>query len=424
MPQYCVWNLTLDRLETSWCSDAYFVVGMADYVRKIYAQRGYRLEVRRESDEETAERLWRERERMRFIHGSYQPVPWCNEKWTVPDHFAHASTKDPMLLAYTPDSKYGLSDRQVSCKPGRYLAKLGLGNEEIKRWCDAWALAFGPVELRITASDPDEIERVYLNGPSSCMSHPERDYSGPCHPVRVYGAGDLCVAYLGDADGDVSARALCWPERKVYGRVYGDEGKLVPLLEAAGYVRANYGAANFAGARLLRIEDADSGAFVAPYLDSPHNSVFDDGKFLRIDGDISAQETCGLTDDTRARCCHCGDRFNAEDSGYSDDDGDDWCDDCYCRNFSTCARCEETTHNDCLTRVGDEDWCDDCARNHSFECSGCDGRFSDDDMHEHEGDDYCEACLPEPDEDEKTAEHEPSPTIHDPRQMNLLDEAA
>jgi hypothetical protein len=130
----------------------------------------------------------------------------------------------------------------------------------------------------------------------------------------------LAIAYLEPEKGHVTARALCWPARKIFGRVYGDDGKLIPMLESAGFSAIDrHSKTSFNGAKLLRTED-DYG-FVCPYLDSPNYGVEDDGEFLRIGGDIDARNTNGLTEDTRARCHNCDDRFDREDCGYTDDNG-------------------------------------------------------------------------------------------------------
>ena len=68
------------------------------------------------------------------------------------------------------------------------------------------------------AMDADTIEKVYskMNGPSSCMAHPYTAYDTklPQHPVRMYAAGDLGVAYMTQG-GRVTARAVVWPEKKL-----------------------------------------------------------------------------------------------------------------------------------------------------------------------------------------------------------------
>jgi hypothetical protein len=256
---------------------------------------------------------WHARELARFVVGAYVKLPWHNEPWVIADHFAHVSLADGAKVAFTPNDTSGENDRQTRMKPGRYLTRYygeKLPAEVIRDWCSQFSAEHETNELQF-ATTPEDIEDVYTRGPTSCMSYNASSYSSECHPVRVYGAGDLAVAYL-ETDGDVTARAICWPAKLQYGRVYGDEGRLVPLLEDAGYTDNG----RFNGARLLRIEDGDD-QFVAPYLDAPNHCVEDDGKFLIISqyGDIDAQCTNGLTEQNGYPCAHCGDRV-PEGDGY------------------------------------------------------------------------------------------------------------
>ena len=96
-----------------------------------------------------------------------------------------------------------------------------------------------------------EIERVYLEGPTSCMSYEagDEDIRESIHPVRVYGAGDLAVAYMRNARGKINARTICRPEKKVYGRLYGASGRLREALEAQGFKRGR--GEDFVGSKFL-----------------------------------------------------------------------------------------------------------------------------------------------------------------------------
>jgi hypothetical protein len=393
---------------------------------------GLRYRVVRLDGGEIADITWQAREERRFYDGTYKAVPWRFHDFGQVNHFAHVSTDDPTKLAFTPDAAHGRDDRQVRMRPGKYLASvLKLGDDAVREWCSEWAIANHPTDLRF-ADTPDDIERVYTHGPNSCMCHPADDYASSCHPVRVYGAGDLAIAYLEPEKGHVTARALCWPARKLFGRVYGDGGKLIPMLEAAGFIEIDRRSeTSFNGARLLRIED-DIG-FVCPYLDAPHYGVADDGDFLRIGGDIDARNTNGLTEDARARCHNCGDRFDREDCGYTDDDGNDWCDDCYSDHFSSCVSCSgEVYRENAITDHDGDTWCERCANRHLGQCYGCDEHFPHDDLQYHhgEGERYCDACMPEEDEDDDSEDDgivvlsPTTPTIEDPRQTELILDAA
>jgi hypothetical protein len=413
---------------------------------------------------------WRQREQDRFLDGTYTGLPWMYTAWAnkeAPlysfsdklDHFAHVSADDPAKLAYTPDEAHGVADRQIRMRPGRYLERFYgdvLTPDEIRHWASRYAADNEAQELRF-ANTPSDIEDVYTRGPTSCMSHPAREYASSVHPVRVYGAGDLAVAYI-ERDDEVTARALCWPAKQRYGRVYGDAGRLAPLLEAAGYEQRG----DFTGAKLLRIEDGD-GQFVCPYLDSPNCAVDDDGDCLRIGGDINAQMTEGLTEREGYTCDHCRERCD-EDDTYGVDD-ETWCRSCYENDAFNCQDCGETYSGEAyLTTHRGHDICESCADDYTC-CNGCSENYPHRDVTRALDDEYyCDDCaagmatthcgeladgeddcdcgtcedhraslLPENFEltgDGEPAEapavtkpkkhREPSPTVFDPQQLELL----
>lgn len=231
---------------------------------------------------------WRQRELARFNSGQYRLVPWARERWWVSliappegvlrDHYAHASVVDGMV-AFTMTEEHGIADRQTRMKPGRYLeryCKPHLEPAAIRDWVSAFSVECAENTLHF-ATTPDEIERIYTSGPQSCMSAPASAYqTGGVHPSRVYGAGDLAVAYLTRKTGKVNARCLVWPDKRIRTRLYGDEGRLVRLLDDAGFKEgALY------GARLLKIPLRPGFTFVCPYIDW-HDYVHDEGEYLVI----------------------------------------------------------------------------------------------------------------------------------------------
>ena len=301
-------------------------------------------------------------------------IPWCNESfwrtngeaWST--HFPHQSSAHAGKLAYTPDEESGKNDRQIRTTPGRYLKKYFgdvLTDEEIQKWALAWANYYAPRELLVTG-DPKEIANIYRNGPNSCMAY---DFSNlPNHPCEIYGAGDLALAYiLEDGGGEVTGRAIVWPEHKVHGRIYGDYERMEEALKLAGYTQGE-----FAGARLLRI--AHNNTFIAPYLDPPICNVSDNGSYLIIDGDgeYELQNTNGLAD-YGVQCANCEGRVD-EDEAYSDPNGyNTYCCDCFHELYSYCEDCDETfpaedTRFDaanCRVR------CQSCHDEHFTECGCC-----------------------------------------------------
>lgn len=382
------------------------------------------------------------REHRRSYNGEYERPLWAS---STPDHhYVHVSKEDQALVAYTPTPRHAAEDRQLRVRPGRYLASIGWDNERIKEAVAEYDVTVRAPVLRF-ALTPDEIEAVYLRGPTSCMSHGVSDYrTNGTHPVRVYGAGDLAIAYIG-TETRVTARALCWPTKMVYSRVYGDAAKLKRLLEAAGYHSDNGGAeGEFDGAKLLRLE-CDRG-IVAPYIDYYGIDDCGDHLVIRCACEYSADETNGLLKDNGLTCCSCGERYDDEDhmqnvdddlyceycfderfyrcdacseAVFSDDTrGDDdgqYCEDCFDRRFTCCERCDEHVRNHDIITVDDRPICRDCCDEHYSDCEECGETFENDDLDEKRHCEECAAKLAESDE----VEGEDKPHSDDPRQQEL-----
>lgn len=191
---------------------------------------------------------WHERERRRFATGEYQPVLWTGEKWwkEIDGHFAHISVKDKTRIAFTPDAEKGAADRQTAILPGKYLQQFFgdvLNAEQIREFAMQHSTKFEQNELKL-ARTVEEIEHVYKVGPtSSCFAKTTK--------ANLYASGDFAVAYIEDANGKITARAVCAPERKIYPYIYGDRERLGTLLKNAGYRESTQGR-DYAGLRLLK----------------------------------------------------------------------------------------------------------------------------------------------------------------------------
>lgn len=236
---------------------------------------------------------WRWREYARFQDGEYASVPWYDDESgysDIPGHFLHLSANDPTKVAFTENAKKGAADRQTQMNPGRYLTKFfpDMAPDKVRELAGRLTGVADGLKFAATA---DEIQHVYESGPSSCMSHKASEYPSPFHPVRVYAAGDLQVAYLERRGGHITDRVLVWPAAKIYGRVYGSQdGVFESLLKQAGYHRGD-----LSGARLERHTVIKNGReyLVCPYIDD-FQSVEDMGDYLTIDGDVEAGATSGL----------------------------------------------------------------------------------------------------------------------------------
>lgn len=336
---------------------------------------------------------WREREQGR----DYTRPVWHRAKWWCEaedvwrDHYVHVSNT-PGLLAYTQDEAKGARDIQTPIKAGRYLRKFFghiLTDRQIALYA-AWQTTgiyqssyddAGAYPLAF-ADSADDIEWVYTHGPHSCMSEAPDDYAGPCHPTRVYAAGDLAIAYLtAAAERDRAiARCLVWPERKVAGRIYPTDynwqkdgfDSAEDAQHAADALRARLvadgysfgGARAFDGARLRRI-DAPHAGFVMPYLDGGYGfDEGDDPDYLVMNraGGRAADRTDGLADVPRpafAQCDRC-------DSDIEDEED--------ARSIGTSLRMRGGS-----VRVSNwGTWCPYCADRHAFHCDGIYEDLSDD----------------------------------------------
>jgi hypothetical protein len=323
------------------------------------------------------DRMWKRRERYRFHDGIYHHVPWSAYEYHHPDHYAHLSVKNPGYIAYTKNAEHGVNDRQTMVRPGKYLQEFYADVFTPKQIADYVAACSADRFALKIATTAGDIEAVYTNGPNSCMSHHEGDYSSPCHPVRVYGDSDLAVAYYGDIASKVSARCIVWPDQRTYLQDggYGDWSVLERLLRADGWQ-----AGSIHGAHVRYIAHGDT--CVMPYVDTIHGAslVRRNGKnWVRLgSGPIDCSNTDGLggTEDERSTCDHCGDRYDDDDYG-----GDGMCQYCYDQCHATCEDCNDSEHVDNL-RTGDNGnrYCHSCWRDHINECKVCGDSFNDTDF--------------------------------------------
>lgn len=279
-----------------------------------------RYRVKKDTSDIPRDPFWRKREARRFNDGIYQRVPW----WTSytlhkEGHFPHLSLEQPGYIAYMPSVERGEQDRPERISAGRYLNRY-FGNvltqEQIRTWANKVFAFSKKLEVKFGGS-PADFARVYKDGPHTCV---------PAEQAKLYGAGDLQVAYLED-DGSVVARCICWPEKKGFGRIYPeDQGKyyqeLKQQLEAKGwkhYKPDKFGL--YYGARLLtkkysnvprlRAEEdpLENLYFSSPHLDHAYYvKPTEDGKHLIIceDQGLNAR-TCGNGYARGFKCDLCGD---------------------------------------------------------------------------------------------------------------------
>lgn len=300
---------------------------------------------------------WQEREQLKFDEGIYQPLPWVNEVFWLQshhiwrDHFAHISIEDPTKIAFTENEQKGERDIQLRMKPGKYLQRFfgdKLEPKQIAFYAEWFAKGDKPAadrgEIKFATTE-EAIKYVYMNGPQSCMKH---EHSG----VEVYAAGDLAIAYVEDETrapkSTVVSRALCWPDKKVFGRVYPtpdqnwstdgwsshDEAcevqrDLFNRLRAMGWKSLEEGG-SFNGARLLNRTNC-YGSQIGPYLDNSYGTRYahpgEDDSFLymantgyNFDADYTDGTMCGGDTDESGEtwtCDRCDDTYGEDDSQYT-----------------------------------------------------------------------------------------------------------
>jgi len=217
---------------------------------------------------------WRSAMAKRLEDGELARLP---EKWDlepIKDHFAHLATIDQSKIGYIDGDEHGIINKATVLTPGRYISRFYPEVDDNKR--RHLIAAIDPSGEIYYAWTPEEIEEVYVKGPESCMDGYHVFDDLPVWPTQPYGAGDLAVAYTRNRDGKIQSRALCWPAKKLFGRVYGDFQRMKATLEAEGYTwmrKENSADGNrkvqvFIGAKLLKIptENADH-EYVMPYFD-------------------------------------------------------------------------------------------------------------------------------------------------------------
>lgn len=351
---------------------------------------------------------WRAREMGRFEAGTYRHLPWELEPWAIrdstKDHFAHVGVKDPGKLAYTADETKGEADTQTQIKPGRYLQAFFsdvLNSEQVTQWATIYASLHGGSALKI-ARTADEIEQVYREGPNSCMSHRGSNYDSGIHPVRVYAGPDLAVAYCCNEQGEICSRAVIWPEKKIYSRIYGDHYRLDHLLREEGY---SSGSLN--GARLTLV--LEENRIVCPYIDSCSSAEID-GKFLVLgNGDHNVKSTDGYTEpEDSSHCQRCDENCNDEDLAFISDVMEYWCDDCARNSAYECAYTGNYYARRCsVVELQDGTiWSEETFERRGATCRDCTERFSAGEVNRHYRCDACQETYDKENEEENEEETE------------------
>ncbi|MHC2552425.1 hypothetical protein [Bradyrhizobium elkanii] len=244
----------------------------AKMAKQLSDQRGYKVQPRRSHQAPD----WRERQAKRLADGSITALPAAWDLPAITDHFAHLANSDNTKIAFTESEDLGIIDRVTIVTPGRYLTRFYPEVDDDRR--RKLIAAIDPNSEIKYATTQDEITWVYKEGPESCMDNRKaRGFDQyPVWPTAVYAAGDLVIAYQLNERNRIQSRCLCWPEKKLFGRVFGDFQRMKAAMEAEGYtyirednkVEGNLQVGQFEGARILKVElSNDKGSYVLPYFD-------------------------------------------------------------------------------------------------------------------------------------------------------------
>lgn len=374
--QFQILNLNTDQFLRDESGALYsYADGSLAFVKAIEetTKTGIRHQPRRIATDDTA---WIQREQARFDSGHYTSPHWLdgsNESGSVfnlpANLFVHVSKLEPSKIALTPSAEHGIADRQVIMRVGSFLEKYAIWRDDIgsnlkyeiiQNRVIQHTTYYAPVAIQY-ASTADDIERVYIAGPRSCMSQSAENYRSYIHPVRVYGDSDLSLAYLTDLDDSerITARALVWKDKNRHGRIYGDEHRMQRALELAGFAQGD-----FLGARIRNIlDDRKKDVYVMPYLDHEQQVSKIDSDWLMIDssGSIHATQTNGLAVEG-TECESCGDMEDASDlrEVYTREDRvRQWCHNCAADNAFHCEQTGSLVTNDHMAIIDGEavaDW--------------------------------------------------------------------
>lgn len=347
---------------------------------------------------------WRIREAHRLFRGEYTPLPAiiANAEWFVDsdadkNHYAHRAKSDSNKIAYTESPEKGMDDKQTVIPINRYLARYfgdKLRSEDIAKisalyTAQNYSLTIGndAESFRFAYSGQDVKSESSLH--FSCMRYTKEYFGTPCHPAEAYAGHGLAIAYVVDPDDDkiVIARAVIWPEKMRFVKVYGTDETvrvaLVDMLESRGFERAD----DWRGARLSVVEFG--GRIVTPYIDGEVTSLEhdEDEDFMTVSrhGNIDGSTTRGWTESASNRhiCECCGDRAHEDDMRHVRDEL--WCDSCVDSNAIFCEYDEEyfpdsESFLQVNTRRGVQTWRARNVERHAFYCDRTEEYYSDHDF--------------------------------------------
>lgn len=216
--------------------------------------------------------------------------PWSNALamlWR--NCLLHLSANVPGKVAYFASIETMLADKPTRTSPEMFRDRwLATAPDEVKCAFDTEILGKTLPEVKfIPNTDADGWERIYAEGPHSCMAGSDL--------VRQYAHPDnhLALAYLESSDGKITSRTIVNQNTKAWIRVYGSNGAVfATALKRLGY-HADEG--DSLQGELIHVtyqtcSRCDDEIAIGPYLDGDERTVrgSNDGKGTGIidrDGD-------------------------------------------------------------------------------------------------------------------------------------------
>ena len=308
--------------------------------------------------------LWKVREAARMLR-DYTPLPQAIVDALGPDvmdtYYPHLATKpsNAGMIAFTQSATAGMLDRQQVIKPGRFLRQHmpDASDEQIKQYA---AECLGALGAGIHHSkDPNDFQRVYINGPSSCMAYGQNGkqfhrllVNGEFfHPARVYAhpENNIEIVWV-EVAGRIGARAVINTKTKLYPALYGSDSvsgasrRLSDYLACLGYEPSNDALDN----EKLLLVHTDQGAIICPYIDSGNRGVHIEGDCLIVGGSHEANHETGCLHDHDSEdhdwyCDRCGDGQDEYDDRHTTHDDESICSGCASGGYTEalCANSEE-----------------------------------------------------------------------------------
>lgn len=200
--------------------------------------------------------------------------------------------KEVVKASYYRNTKDLVRDVRTRSTPERFfIREVGLSEKEARNIGANMKLKMQPPPCTLHfAYTIEDIERVYKNGPNSCMSGDKNFYDGietfisskynpqATAPVACYHSFDLAVAYIKDYQDRIVGRAVVNTNDKTYARGYGNTRALIQSLNAAGY---EHNRNAIEGCHILNIHlDGAEEYMLQPYLDK---ATEENGDFRNAD---------------------------------------------------------------------------------------------------------------------------------------------